>query len=123
MMSHSGTEAGARKQNGATAMTNLLDPRTFDDEALDAAYEMAFRLPDVLRGTTEADTAVGRWVNKVKQEAMRRAEIRLSRGTAVEFGPNPHGFTFGDIDAKHDASWYDSRQTEAQFLAEMGVAE
>lgn len=100
---------------------NLLDPRTFDDEALDAAYEMAFRLPDVLRGTPEVDTQVGKWINAVKQEAMRRAEIRMARWTSVEYGGNPFGFTFGDIAAKHDASWYDSRQTEAQFLTETGV--
>ena len=61
-------------------------------------------------------------LDRVDAEIARRAEIKINRHMDVEYGPNPYGFTADDISAKHDASWYESRQTEDEFLAEMGVA-
>jgi hypothetical protein len=61
-------------------------------------------------------------LDRIDAEIARRAEIRLNRGMDAEYGSNPYGFTLDDVRAKHDASWYESRQTEDEFLTEMGVS-
>lgn len=69
--------------------------RQLDDEAID----------ELLR-TTACGGA------NVIAETQRRAEIRVNR---VIYGT----ITQDEAYAKHDAAWYDSRQTEEQWLAEM----
>lgn len=76
---------------------DLDKPRTFDDETLDAATASWI-------GRASDEPVLIDWFAKVDAEAKRRAEIRLARGE--------HG--------QHGASWYESRQTEEQFLEEMG---
>ena len=98
-------------------MTNFSSSQTqrefieaLDDESIDQLLPFAVPLA---AGDLLADL--------VKAEASRRAEIRLNRGMDAQYGPNPFGFTIDDVQAKHDAAWYASRQTEAQFLEEMGA--
>lgn len=67
-------------------------PRNWDDEALAAVSDGFERV------------GLGATFAEVRAEMARRAEIRLVRG---EYG-------------SHDASWYESRQTEEQWLQEMG---
>jgi ATP-dependent Clp protease ATP-binding subunit ClpA len=90
--------------------------------------ESARNLPD--EDLEHATRLVHQYVTRSKRpplaqalidESARRAEIRINRGMAAQYGPNPHGFTVEDVNAKHDAAWYESRQTEEQFLAESGV--
>lgn len=61
----------------------------------------------------------GEAAQKVANELARRAEIRLNRGMAVRYGENIYGFTEGEIAQKHDASWYEPRQTVEQWLEEV----
>ena len=76
---------------------NALEARALDDEAIDAFL------------------AAGDFGQaNVMNEAARRAEIRVNRAF--------DGMPISEIYVKHDASWYESRQTEEQFLDEMGVA-
>lgn len=71
--------------------------RRLDDEDLDEAMQMVAKAGGLL---------AGRMADLVNAEIAKRAEIRIMRGTpAVE---------------KHDADWYASRQTEEQWLAEIG---
>ena len=86
-----------------------MDPRTWDDEKLDSSVALVSRY--IFMGTPEyrsdlPKSSFGEWADKVNAEAARRAEIRINRG---EYGE------------KHDASWYESRQTEEQFLSEIGA--
>jgi hypothetical protein len=78
--------------------------RQLDDEDLEATLDWSVNL-----ATRTA----------VRFEIARRAEIKLNRGMDAQYGPNPFGFTVGDVSAKHDASWYESRQTEEQWLSEV----
>lgn len=82
--------------------------REMDDEGLQEAWSLAtsLRLP-----------ALG---NRLYAEIGRRAEIKMERRMDVEYGSNRYGFTLDDIAADHDASWYESRQTEDEWLAESG---
>lgn len=82
--------------------------RQMDDEGLQDAWSLAQALG--LRET-------GR---RVHAEMARRAEIKMERRMDVEYGSNRYGFTVDDIAADHDASWYESRQTEDEWLAESG---
>lgn len=79
-------------------MMDLQKPETFDDETLDAAVDSRI-------ARASGDPVLVEWFGRVDAEAARRAEIRLERG---EYGHD------------HDAAWYASRQTEAQWFAELG---
>jgi hypothetical protein len=68
-----------------------MDPRQLDDETLAAMADAN-------------QAGMGSW--KWREEQTRRAEIRCERGE------------YGEM---HDASWYDSRQSEAQWLGEIGA--
>jgi hypothetical protein len=85
-------------------------PRTWTDEDLDEAYAFTMR----------AGFAGGELVEAISREIARRAEIRLNRRADVEYGSNRYGFTADEIDQAHDAPWYESRQIEAEFFAEVG---
>ena len=91
-------------------------PETMDDETLDFALDVANSTRPYV--STEKGLA---FLARIDREVARRAEIKIERGMAAQYGPNPYGFTLDDVYAKHDASWYASRQTEEQFLDEMGA--
>jgi hypothetical protein len=93
-----------------TTLTATDQVRSLDDEAIDSLYPFAVSLG-------ERDYLA----SLILREAARRAEIRMNRSMDVQYGGNRYGFTMDGIAAKHDASWYESRQTEDEFLAEMGV--
>lgn len=78
----------------------MTDLRQMDDEGLD---ELATMLQDF--GSYGWTSALGQ---RLQAEQARRAEIRMERG---EYGE------------AHDAWWYNSRQTEEQWLAEVGYTE
>lgn len=73
--------------------------RQLDDESLEE-----------LSGANQG--GVGSWM--FRDELARRAEIRINRvfdGTLSQAA----------VGEKHDASWYNSRQTEEQWLQEVGA--
>ena len=78
-----------------------MDPREMDDEMLQEGITLL----------AEARLTVTTMFIALTAEQSRRSEIKLCR---VVDGM----ITLAE---KHDASWYASRQTEEQFLAEMGV--
>jgi hypothetical protein len=84
----------------------LQEPRTWDDEMIDAAIAAT-----ITRGVAAAlpGGTLAALFRKVDAEAARRAEIRIERvyGGII---------TAAELVEKHDASWYDSRQTEQQWL-------
>lgn len=84
--------------------------RQMDDEALNDAWSLVQALGLPTTG------------NRLYAEMSRRAEIKMERRLDVEYGSNRYGFTLDDIAADHDASWYESRQTEAEWGAETGQA-
>lgn len=85
----------------------MTDPRTWDDEKIDEAYNVAAAMAATGGGTWQAAGEA------VLREAAIRAEIRMNR---VASGM----ITVAELAEKHDAAWYASRQTEEQWLAEMG---
>lgn len=80
----------------------MIDVRTLSDERLDLAYSVVGQTGNVAR------------------EIRRRAEIRINRLFMSADERAAYGIVRDEINLPHDASWYESRQTEAQFLAEMG---
>ena len=94
---------------------DLNDVRSFDDELLETAAASR-----IARHSTHP--VLVEWFAKVDAEVARRAEIRCARLYEIAFGDNRYGFTEADVvDGKHDASWYESRQTESEWLSEVGA--
>lgn len=87
----------------------MIDIRTLDDEDLEVVH----------RASLAVGAEIEDWQTQVQREVARRAEIRVSR---IYFGAE-YGFAASNVVGSHDASWYESRQTEEQFLQEMGVDE
>jgi hypothetical protein len=110
-----GPATDERDHEMTTTGIDLQKPETWDDETLDAALVQS----DLYRWAAGTDDVLGVWANRVLNEAGRRAEIKLNRAFDAKYGPNPFGFTTDDVAAKHDASWYESRQTEEQWLSEV----
>lgn len=94
-------------------MATQTEIRAMDDEALDAILDGAL----IVRLRTGVRLPV---VDQVYAEQARRAEIRMCRRMDVEYGDNRYDFNLDNIGQPHDASWYESRQTEAEWLQEMG---
>jgi hypothetical protein len=69
---------------------NINDPRTWGDDLIEKGYEFASEV-NILVGTVEYQTRVGQFVNSIKQEAIRRAMVRINRG---------------DFSRNHSADWY-----------------
>lgn len=96
----------------------MTDPRTWDDEALDEALPLAATIGRTVQTGPMSNDLV-RNARAIVAEAARRAEIRINRMQAVHWGPNRYDDTEANIVQKHDASWYESRQTEEQWLGEV----
>ena len=81
-----------------------MDPLEMDDEMLQEGITLL----------AEARLTVTTMFIALTAEQSRRSEIKLCRVVDGMITP-------AELAEKHDASWYASRQTEEQFLAEMGV--
>ncbi len=91
-------------------MLDYQDPTTWADEDLDMLVRT--NALALVKSLAPDRAAVA------EREIARRAEIRLNRRMDVEYGSNRYDFTVDQINEKHDASWYASRQTEEEALSE-----
>lgn len=86
--------------------TKAMTPRTWDDEDIERGLMWANTV------SQSAPVKARELAEAVAREAARRADIRINRWAVGE----------ADLSEQHDAPWYESRQTEEQWLAEMGEA-